>query len=203
MGPAVVDAWRGKMEAGNGQPLTSVQIDQLAPFLSSAYSLPAADVRAELREVRLYLGGPAAHTPWNAVTLGHDIYVRSGEELKVIESWKDRRWLAHECGHVMQFERIPSPQAPTAKARLRRFLRNYGTRLVVSAGGRPGALPRGLAWWLNENINPFNHARTHISLTDAIHDSHDMEREAELHAEEFSDSTPGPKSRGHFDRSRP
>lgn len=178
------DALRGKPERDDGQPLTPVQIDLMAPSLARSFGLPEAEVRAHLAEVELFLGGPAANTPWNAVTLGHDIYVRSQDELKAIEGWNYRRWLAHECGHVMQTARLPAELDETQK--MRRYLGAYvGHILVGSSCFSPGALFTGLGHWLHENYNPFNHQKTHIGLQDAIHDTHVMESEAERAAQAF------------------
>lgn len=181
------DACKGKAERDDGQRLTPVQIDQMTPHLASSFGLPEGEVRKHLSEVELFLGGPAANTPWNAVTIGHDIYVRSEEELKVIESWNNRRWLSHECGHVMQYARTPESQPETQ--RVRRYLGAYVGHLVVGAGCSPGAVFTGLGMWLNENYNPFNHNKTHIGLQDAMHDTHVMESEAERGAQAFTQAT--------------
>jgi hypothetical protein len=178
------DALRGKAERDDGQQLTPVQIDQMAPHLASSFDLPEGEVRAHLAQVELFLGGPAANTPWNAVTIGHDIYVRSTDELKAIEGWNYRRWLAHECGHVMQYAQTPVGLDETQ--RVRRYLGAYVGHLVVGASCGPGALATGLVCWLHENYNPFNHNKTHITLQDAIHDTHGMEAEAERAAQAFA-----------------
>ncbi len=181
---ASLDAFRGKAEREDGQPLTPVQIDQLTPSLARSFGLPEAEVRAHLSEVELFLGGPAANTPWNAVTIGHDIYVRSQDELKAIEGWNYRRWLAHECGHVMQYAQTPASLEETS--RVRRYLGAYVGHLVVGANClAPGALVTGLICWLHQNYNPFNHNKTHIGLQDAIHDTHVMEAQAERAAQAF------------------
>ena len=97
--------------------------------------MPESEVRAHLAEVELFLGGPAAHTPWNAVTIGHDIYVRSQAELEAIESWGYRRWLSHECGHVMQYARTPESLGDTG--RVRQYLGAYvGTCLSATDAAR-------------------------------------------------------------------
>lgn len=181
------DALKGKPEREDGQPLTPIQIDQMTPHLASSFGMPEAVVRSHLEEVELFLGGPAANTPWNAVTIGHDIYVRSRDELKAIEDWTYRRWLSHECGHVMQFARNPESLSETQK--VRRYLGAYVGQLLVGPGCAPGALATGLGHWLNENYNPFNHEKTHIGLQDAIHDSHAMESEAERAAQAFAQAT--------------
>lgn len=182
------DALKGKAERDGGQPLTPVQIDKMAPTLASSFGLPEAEVRAHLSEVELFLGGPAANTPWNAVTIGHDIYVRSDDELKAIESWNSRRWLAHECGHVMQYAKTPENLDDTQ--RVRRYLGAYVGHLVVGASCfSPGAVFTGLGSWLHENYNPFNHNKTHIGLQDAMHDTHVMESEAERSAQAFLQTT--------------
>ena len=181
------DAIEGKAERDDGQPLTPVQIDQMAPHLASSFGLSEDEARAHLSEVELFLGGPAANTPWNAVTIGHDIYVRSSDELEVIEGWNYRHWLAHECGHVMQYARTPAGLDETQ--RVRRYLGAYVGHLVVGAHCGPGALATGLGDWLHENFNPFNQHKTHITLQDAIHDTHLMEAEAEHSAQAFAQAT--------------
>lgn len=182
------DALRGKAERDGGQPLTPVQIDQMAPSLAKSFGMPEPEVRAHLGEVELFLGGPAANTPWNAVTIGHDIYVRSQDELKAIEGWNYRRWLAHECGHVMQYAKTPAELNPTQ--RVRHYLGAYVGHLVVGATCfSPGALATGLGCWLHQNFNPWNQEKTHISLQDAIHDTHVMESEAERAAQDFVKTT--------------
>ena len=181
------DAMRGKAEREDGQKLTKVQIDQMAPSLAGSFGMPENEVREHLNQVELFLGGPAANTPWNAVTIGHDIYVRSNDELKAIEGWSNRRWLSHECGHVMQYARTPERLDETH--RIRRYLGAYVGHLVVGAGCSPGAVFTGLGMWMNENINPFNHNKTHIGLQDAMHDTHVMESEAERGAQAFTQAT--------------
>ncbi len=179
------DALKGTAERDDGQPLTPVQIDQMAPSLAKSFGLPEGEVRAHLGEVELFLGGPAANTPWNAVTIGHDIYVRSEEELKVIEGWNNRRWLSHECGHVMQYARTPADETDTQ--RTRRYLGAYVGHLVVGSSClSPGAIFTGLGTWIHQNYNPFNHNKTHIGLQDAMHDTHVMESEAERGAQAFT-----------------
>ncbi|MBS2040636.1 hypothetical protein JST97_36960 [bacterium] len=178
------DAIKGKAERPDGQSLTPVQIDQMAPHLAQNFNLPESEVRAHLSEVELFLGGPAANTPWNAVTIGHDIYVRSQDELKAIESYNYRRWLVHECGHVMQFARTPENLDDTH--RVRRYLGAYVGGLVVGPHCSPGAVFTGLGMWLNENLNPWNHNKTHIGLQEAMHDTHVMEAEAERSAKAFA-----------------
>lgn len=182
------DALKGKAERDDGQRLTPVQIDQMAPHLATSFGLPEGEVRAHLSEVELFLGGPAANTPWNAVTIGHDIYVRSQDELKAIESWSHRRWLSHECGHVMQYARTPASLEETP--RVRRYLGAYVGHLAVGATClSPGAVFTGLGCWLHQNYNPFNHNKTHIGLQDAMHDTHVMESEAERGAQAFTQAT--------------
>lgn len=181
------DAIQGKPEREDGQPLTAIQIDQMSPHLAKSFGMPEAEVRSQLEEVQLFLGGPAANTPWNAVTLGHDIYVRSEEELRAIEKWSYRGWLSHECAHVMQYVRPPEGLSETQQ--IRRYLGAYVTQLLVAPGCAPGALPAGLCYWLDENLNPFNHEKTHISLYHAIHDSQYLEAEAERAAQAFSHAT--------------
>ena len=177
------NAFSGNPERDGGQPLTQVQIDRMAPSLASSFGMPESEVRAHLAEVELFLGGPAAHTPWNAVTIGHDIYVRSQAELEAIESWGYRRWLSHECGHVMQYARTPESLGDTG--RVRQYLGAYVGHLFVGHGCRPGAIPTGFGHWVHENFNPWNQAKTHISLQNAIHDTHVMESEAENAAQQF------------------
>lgn len=191
--PGIFDAIRGVTESGEGQPLTSVQISAMAPFLSQAYEIPVEQVRTGLESVRFYLGGPAAHRPSYAVTLGHDIYVQSAEALKDILSWGSRRWLAHECGHVMQTERTPT--SLDEGCRMRRNMVTYGVHFLVDDKLGPGAVFRGLAHWANENFNPWNHDKTHIPLEEAIHDVHVMEREAEKHGVAFAQATAGSATR--------
>lgn len=181
------DAIKGESERDDGQHLTPVQIDQLAPSLASSFGMPESEVREHLAEVELFLGGPAANTPWNAVTIGHDIYVRGKDELTAIESWKHRRWLAHECGHVMQYARTPATLDETQ--RVRRYLGAYVGHMVVGSHWGPGALATGLCCWLHENFNPFHDDKTHISLKDAIHDTHVMEVQAEKSAQKFLHGT--------------
>lgn len=183
----VFDALRGVPESGEGQSLTAAQVSTMAPFLAKAYHVPVDQARKGLESVHLYLGGPAANLPWCAVTLGHDIYVRSTDELKSIVSWDQRRWLAHECGHVMQTERTPT--SLDEDSRMRRDLLHYGVHFLVDDKGGPGSLLSGFAHWANENVNPWNHDKTHISLGDAIHDAHVMEREAEKHGVAFAEAT--------------
>ncbi|MBT9582134.1 hypothetical protein IV102_02225 [bacterium] len=184
---ASFDAIKGKAERDDGQKLTPVQIDQMAPILASSFGLTEEKTRAHLAEVELFLGGPAANTPWNAVTIGHDIYVRSTDELKAIEEWNYRRWLSHECGHVMQYARTPAGLDETH--RVRRYLGAYVGHLVVGASCGPGALATGLCCWLHQNFNPFNYSKTHVTLQDAIHDTHVMEVEAERAARAFAMGT--------------
>ena len=181
------DAMKGKAEREDGQPLTPVQIDKMAPSLASSFGLPEAEVREHLGQVQLFLGGPAANTPWNAVTIGHDIYVRSQDELKAIEGWQYRRWLSHECGHVMQFAQTPAELSDTQ--RVRRYLGAYVGHLAVGTGCSPGAVFTGLGLWMHENVNPFNHNKTHIGLQDAMHDTHVMESQAERAAQAFVKTT--------------
>lgn len=181
------DALRGKPEREDGQALTAVQIDKMAPSLADSFGLPETEVRDHLGKVQLFLGGPAAHTPWNAVTIGHDIYVRSQEELKAIEGWQYRRWLSHECGHVMQYAKTPEDLSDTG--RVRRYLGAYVGHLAVGAGCSPGAVFTGLGTWFHENYNPFNQNKTHIGLQDAMHDTHVMESEAERAAQAFVKTT--------------
>ncbi|MBN9415313.1 hypothetical protein ABS71_18560 [bacterium SCN 62-11] len=181
------DAIKGKAERDDGQPLTPVQIDKMAPSLASSFGLPETEVREHLGQVQLFLGGPAAHTPWNAVTIGHDIYVRSQDELKAIEGWQYRRWLSHECGHVMQFAQTPSELSDTQ--RVRRYLGAYVGHLAVGTGCSPGAVFTGLGLWMHENLNPFNSNKTHIGLQDAMHDTHVMESQAERAAQAFVKTT--------------
>ncbi len=182
------DAIKGKAEREDGQPLTPVQIDRMAPSLASSFGMPESEVRAHLGEVQLFLGGPAANTPWNAVTIGHDIYVRSHEELKAIEGYNYRRWLSHECGHVMQYAQTPSELSDTQ--RVRRYLGAYVGHLAVGATClSPGAIFTGLGAWLHENYNPFNPNKTHIGLQEAMHDTHVMESEAERAAQAFVKTT--------------
>jgi len=200
--PSIVDAWQDVREARDGQPLTPTQISVLTPHLARAYGMSPGAVAHALDNVRLYVGGPAANLPWTAVTIGRDIYLRGREELQAIEGWDQRRWPAHECGHVMQHERIPTPQTPTRIERMHRSMRNYAVRMALDSHWGPGAVPRGLVWWAHENLNPRNHAKTHIRPSDAIHDSHDLELEAERHAETFAGATLGPTASGQFDRGR-
>ena len=184
--PAAWDAFRGTPERPDGQALTAVQIDQLTPFLSAGFNLPETQVRDHLTQVRLLLGGPAAHTPWNAVTIGHDIYVRSDEELSSIEGWEQRRWLAHECGHVMQYARTPESDDDTH--RVRSYLGAYVGHLFVGPHWGPGAIATGLARWLA----PSAPGEPHDTLVNAIHDTHVMEAEAERSAQAFASSTQAP-----------
>lgn len=180
---ASLDACRGNDEKDEGQRLTPVQIDRMVPSLANSFGLPEAQVREHLQQVELFLGGPAANTPWNAVTIGHDIYVRGNDELQAIESWRNRRWLSHECGHVMQYARTPESLGETQ--RIRRYLGAYVGHLFVGAHCGPGAVGTGLGLWLHQNYNPFNHNKTHIGLKDAMHDTHVMEAEAERAAQAF------------------
>jgi len=181
---AAWDAYRGKPEREDGQPLTAVQIDLMAPSLAESFGLSEAETRANLEQVQLFLGGPAAHTPWNAVTIGHDIYVRSQDELKAMEDWRYRRWLSHECGHVMQYAKTPTDLEETP--RVRQYLGAYVGHIFVGENWwRPGALVSGVGHRLHENYNPWNQNKTHIKLQDALHDTHVMESEAERAAQAF------------------
>jgi len=181
---AAFDAYRGKPEREDGQPLTATQIDMMAPSLAKSFGISSAEAKANLEQVHLFLGGPAAHTPWNAVTIGHDIYVRSTEELKAMVDWGHRRWLAHECGHVMQYAKTPTDLEETP--RVRNYLGAYvGHIFVGDKIWKPGALVTGIGEWFHQNWNPWNQQKTKISLQDALHDTHVMESEAERAAQAF------------------
>jgi len=150
MALGVLDALRGVTEQGNGQPLTDTQVATLAPFLANAYALPTPVVEHDLRDTRIYLGGPTGTQPDWAVTLGHDIYVGRPDDVQHLTSWDGRGWLAHELGHTMQWQRNPRA-ADNDVSRTRHFLASYGAAIVRDpATGGPGAVPVGayrLATW--------------------------------------------------------
>jgi hypothetical protein len=189
--PAAFDTWRGAKELGNGQALTPVQVATFAPFLAKTWSLPQDVVTSDLGKVRLYLGGPAAHTPWNAVTLAQDIYVQTDSELNNIVSWDGRRWLAHELGHVMQYRERPTPKAPDDIRRVRAAINRYVGAMLIDPNGGVGAIPKGIGWWFRENLDPRNGNKSHIALGKAVHDSHRLEIEAEASAQLFLKATAG------------
>lgn len=195
--PAAFDALRGVDELGNGQALSPVQVAALSPYLSASFKLNPVRVAQDLSKVRVYTGGPAAGMPWWAVTLGRDIYVNGETELKAMFDWGQRRWLAHELGHTMQWRRTGDDDTTTDLSRMRRSMGKYVGGMALDDRLHPGAVPRGLALWFRENIDPRNHNKSHISLSNAVHDTHHLEREAELHAQGFERLTnlppkPGP-----------
>lgn len=188
--PAVIDAYKGVNELGNGQALSAVQVAKLAPFLASAYKQPEAVVAADLLGVRLYTGGAAAGQPNMAITVGRDIYVEGASEVERIMSWGYRGWLTHELGHTMQWRSVPDRDARTEVGRMRANIHNYAGALVVGKPWwGPGAIELGVGKWVHENINPFNKNKSHISLSNAVHDSNRFEIEAEVNAQGFSKQT--------------
>jgi hypothetical protein len=183
-----IDALRGVTELGNGQPLSNVQVDTLAPALAAAYELPAEKVREDLHNVRLYTGGAALGPGW-ATTIGRDIYLYDKAGVERILSWPGRRWLAHELGHTMQWRRIPDEQAPSDLARLRRDYLNYTLALLHNPGPGPGGLVGGVGRWLKQRLRP-EPGQVRQTLGKAIHDAHPLEIEAERHARAFAGLPP-------------
>ncbi|MBC7643695.1 MAG: DUF4157 domain-containing protein [Thermoleophilia bacterium] len=173
MAPGVFDALRGVTEGGNGQPLTDAQVATLAPFLANAYALPAPVVEHDLRDTRIYMGGPAAAQPNWAVTLGHDIYVGRPDDVQHITSWNGRHWLAHELGHTMQWRQAGGGDNDVSHTR--HFLASYGAAM-------PAAVGVGAYRWLRGKLD---HDPGGPSFNGAMHDAHRMEVEAERHAREF------------------
>lgn len=194
--PAAFDAARGITELGNGQRLSPVQIGTLSPFLAASFDLNPARVASDLAKVRVYTGGPASGMPGWAVTLGRDIYVDGAGEVKNMFDWGYRRWLTHELGHTMQWRRADNKVGSSNLSRMRRSMLNYVGGMAVDGERGPGAIPRGVALWLRENVDPRNKNKTHISLSNAVHDTHHLEREAERHAQAFErlTNTPGAES---------
>jgi hypothetical protein len=178
-----LDAVRGVAELGNGQPLTTPQVDLMTPHLASAFQLPAEQVRSDLEAVRLYVGGPAAKMPGWAVQLDHSTYVAGQKELERILSWQGRRWLVHEMGHVMQWRQASDG---SDLDRTRRGTAEYLTGFVVDDRWLPGAAPRGLWNWASAKIRGAEKAP---SISDAIHDAHHIERQTERQAVAFRDAT--------------
>lgn len=181
------DAIRGVAERGDGQPLTDAQVATIAPFLATAFGLPAQIVHDDLRGVRIYTGGAAAGNGGWAVTIGRDIYVADGRGVDRITSWEGRRWLVHELGHTMQWR---ATDKDSDRARNRAFLWSYVAENVVDPGVRPGAVPRGLWQWVKSRVGkPDPEQPEPRSIKSAIHDAHRMERQAEQVARAFVDAT--------------
>ncbi len=139
--------------------------------------MPLMQVAADLREARLYVGGPGASIARNAVTIGRDVYVQGESELRNIVSWKFRRWLTHELAHVVQWRRFGGD---SDLDRTRRYLGTYVQGFVVAPHLRVGALATGLASWIRERLpGSAVPPDRREPIGDHIHDSHWMEREAE------------------------
>lgn len=178
-----LDAVRGVVETGAGQPLSPLQRQMLAPFLAGAFGVPQDQARADLDAVRLYVGGPAAGRPGWAAQVDHSIYVAGERELTRILSWPGRRWLAHELGHVMQWR---AGSDGSDLDRTRHGVAAYTAGMALDPRLRPGAIPRGLWNWAAARVR--GDARP-PSLFGAVHDAHHIEREAERHAVAFRDAT--------------
>lgn len=179
---ATTDALRGIQELGNGQPLSGAQVRTLTPFLAGAYRLPTAQVSSDLDAVRFYIGGAAADKPRYAVQMDHAIYVNAESDLQKMLDWSGRRWLTHELGHVMQWRTAGSW---SDLDRTRRSVARYAQGMVAD-GARPGAIPVGTWNWVRSRLKS---GAEKVSLADAIHDAHPMEREAERHAQALLSQT--------------
>lgn len=177
---SAIDAVRGVQERGDGQGLTPVQVATIAPHLAAAFSIEPAQVVADLGRVRIYVGGAAYGPQRAAVTLGTDIYVDAAADVERMLSWPGRRWLVHELGHTMQWRRHAGRDADAAGelAGMRGFLGSY-------LAGFPGAGARGSWAWLRDRVGDGDGDGRRISLADALHDNHAMEREAEASARAF------------------
>lgn len=180
-----LDAWRGTPETSAGVPLTSVQVDTLAPFYASQLHLDEATVRGDLRAARIHVGGLAAGAGNTATTVGPHVYVSDAAHATRILSWAGRSWLSHELTHTMQWRRVGADQASDA-ARDRAFLNKYIGGFVHDGGNLGGgalllALTTAVRRWKD-------HPHGEDVATD-IHDAHPMEREASATASAFVTAT--------------
>ncbi len=167
-------AWRGCAETADGAPLTSVQLNSLAPFLAQRLNIAEAIVRGDLSRVRVLTGGPAAGTRNMATTIGTNIYVSDAACAVTMLSWDGRLWLAHELTHTMQWRRAALDATTDAK-RDRAFLNQYVGKFVSDDGSiGKGGLATAFKAWLQSRREP----RNPVTIGDLIHDSHPLEREA-------------------------
>jgi hypothetical protein len=113
----------GGVQEHRGQRLTTAQIDTFAPYFAKEYGMSEAFVRSELGKVYLYTGGPSAMQ--NAMTIGHHVFLPDENSLRAFESPTNRRWMAHELSHVMQFDAEHGRNVP-------RYLADYVSGFVVS-----------------------------------------------------------------------
>lgn len=188
--PALWDAWRGVPESGGGQSLTGVQILTLAPVLAAGFRLSPIEVVHDLRSVRAYVGGPAARTPGNAVTIGTNVYLHDARDVDRIFSFDHRRWLAHELGHTMQWRSQSPAKIGVLGKRDRAFMLDYGTKMLPGPGHGVGALIDGTVSWIRSRLP--GSSRPKASWTDSVHDANTMEQQAERIARRFERLTTPP-----------
>lgn len=184
---SLASTWSGKAEATEGQRLTRVQIATLAPFLSASFHQSLGATVSTLQQIGVYTGGPAADRGGLAVTLGHNIYVKDADTLQRIFSWEKRRWLVHEIGHAIQWQRT---DGPSDLEKTRGQIVNYVAGLALDPIHHPGAVPLGAWRWITSRFSK-DSVEKGKSLERQIHDAHWLEKEAEAVAQQFRKVTGG------------